>query len=151
MPVTARQAAACALTLALATGCSSQSDDQRTVSQQLLKDLKGKDGGVSGWATAPLNKLATPSQRVRETLKNTNTVYRTISVAPDGALLAFWRVAAPGPEPFNRNKVALGSTCVRVQKTNGEPTVVAADQAQAHPSVSSADQREDRALPPHSG
>lgn len=127
MAVTARRAAACALTLALATGCSSQSGDQRVVSQRLLKDLTGQGGGVAGWVTADLNKLATPSQQVRETLKNSNTVYRVIEVTPDAALLAFWRTAPPGPEPFSRNKVALGRTCVRVQKTNGEPTVVAAD------------------------
>lgn len=127
MAVTARRAAACALTLALAAGCSSQSGDQRVVSQRLLKDLTGQGGGVAGWATADLKKLSTPSQQVRETLKNSNTVYRVIEVTPDAALLAFWRTAPPGPEPFSRNKVALGRTCVRVQKTNGEPTVVAAD------------------------
>ncbi|MBE7372872.1 hypothetical protein [Dermacoccus barathri] len=127
MPVATRLTAACALTLALATGCSSQSGDERIVSQRLLKDLTGQGGGVPWWAAADLNKLATPSQQVREALKNMNSVYRVIEVDQEGALLAFWRVNAPGPEPFNRNRVALGSTCVRLQKTKGEPAVVAAD------------------------
>lgn len=116
-------AVACAALIAplllSATGCAFQEDrDRAAVAQQIRNQVvpalsSSKEIG----ALTDLRDLEKPNGKLQQFFDNHSSVPRVIEAEPDRALLAIWRTAPAGAEPFNANRSATASACVELQRT----------------------------------
>lgn len=103
------------LVATLLSGCSGADADRWTVSRRLRAEAPSLAHGFRD--VRDLRQLTEPSAVAREFFERQSMVYRVIEASPDSAVLAVWIRAAPAAEPFNRNRTAVGSTCVSVVRT----------------------------------
>lgn len=112
-------AALTALLLLSATGCASQEDRDRAAVAKQIRDVvvpilaSNEELG----ALTDLRGVERPNEAIRTLFDNLRSTPRVIEAKPDRALLAIWRTAQSGPEPFNANRSATANACVELLRT----------------------------------
>ncbi|MET0873062.1 MAG: hypothetical protein ABWX89_12095, partial [Paeniglutamicibacter terrestris] len=105
--------------LLVSTGCATQEDrDRAAVAKQIANEFVPAlaSSKVIG-ALTDLRDMESPGAELQEFFNNHVSVPRVIEAEPDRALLAVWRTAQAGAEPFNANRSATASACVELQRT----------------------------------
>lgn len=108
-----------ALLLLSSTGCATQEDrDRAAVAKQIPNEfVPALSSSKEIGALTDLRDLENPGGELLEFFDNHSSVPRVIEAEPDRALLAVWRTAQAGAEPFNANRSATASACVELQRT----------------------------------
>lgn len=115
--------------LVVTTGCLSQEDRDRAavaaqIHDQVVHGLSVSDALA---AVTDFRDLAEPSEELRELFAEQSAVPRLVAAERDRAVLAVWRRAEAGPEPFNANRTAVGAACVELTRTATGVQAVASD------------------------
>lgn len=118
-PLVAVVGAALSVLLLATTGCASQEDRDRAavtrqIQNQVVPALSSSEelGGLTD-----LRDLQRPNEELRELFDNLFSTPRVIEAESDRAVLAIWRTARAGAEPFNANRSATASACIEIRRT----------------------------------
>ncbi|NNG19874.1 hypothetical protein HJ590_09865 [Naumannella sp. ID2617S] len=99
----------------LLAGCTSEVTERAAVSKQLRAEVSTLTEAPGLAQLADLRHLAEPTDGLREWFIGRAMVYRVIEASPEVATIALWRRTRAGPEPFNRNRTAIGSACAKLE------------------------------------